>query len=497
MTNAPATETKYQPPNGNPALGVLSRRLLILILTCSASFTLVATAVQLYLTYVQDVEELSESISLIESSYVPALSRSLYELNDVQIDLQMRGALQLTDIVFLQISEDIAGEFTQTTVGSEDYRDLQYHEFELGVDVHGEHFHVGTLVAGSTRDEITNRIISLAFQLLAINATKTFIVAFLLFLIIQQIVTRHIADISNWFDHFSLDELQSDSKLKLNREPIEDELQSVAEAINRMHERIAAEIEAKAELESQSRQLTQDLQQSEKLQAIGELAGGMAHDFNNQLQIILANADLLHDEEDRKVIIESANNIIRSCERTSKFISDLMAVARKDSGQQAEVHVNALLLEIVSVLELATNKKLKVTASLNAENDQILANSTQLQNAFLNLGLNARDAISDGGTITLESKNVFLRKNQFVDGPPENGEYICASFSDTGSGIPKEHIEKIFDRFFTTKPVGEGTGMGLATVLSTVKTHNGLINVQSSEKGSRFDLYFPTIEQIT
>ena len=110
MTHARVNETDPKPPRGNPALGVLSRRLLILILTCSASFTLVATAVQLYLTYLQDVEELSESLSLIETSYVPALSRSLYELNDVQIDLQMRGALQLTDIVFLQISEDIAGE---------------------------------------------------------------------------------------------------------------------------------------------------------------------------------------------------------------------------------------------------------------------------------------------------------------------------------------------------------------------------------------------------
>ncbi len=495
MAYVAAKEDQNEHSGAKRALVVLSRRLLILILTCSATFTLIATSVQLYLTYIQDIEELHDSIALIESSYVPALSRSLYELNEVQLDLQMRGALQLSDIVFLQIEEDVAGEFTQTAVGTENYRDLQYHEFQLGIEVHNEFFHVGTLVVGSTTDQITDQIISLALQLLAINATKTFIVSILLFLIIQQIVTRHIIDMSNWVDNFTLDEIHDDTKLQLDRKPIDDELEHVSRAINRMQERISSEIKSTIESEEESRQLAQDLHQSEKLQAIGELAGGMAHDFNNQLQVILANADLLQDEEDQSVILESAQNIIRSCERTSKLISDLMAVARKDTGEQFKVSVNSILAEICSVLELGTAKRVKVPSENSAPNDTIMANAAQLQNAFLNLGLNARDAMPGDGSIHFSSKNIDLVKNQLKDGPEQDGKYLLASITDTGPGIPIDHLDKIFDRFFTTKPVGEGTGMGLATVLSTVKAHHGFIEVQSGQQGTCFNLYFPVLEQ--
>tara|TARA_R110002072_G_scaffold1780_9_gene14743 strand:+ start:24409 stop:25920 length:1512 start_codon:yes stop_codon:yes gene_type:complete len=477
--------------------GALSRRLLVLILCCSTLFTLVATSLQLYLEYQDDLAKMNENVRFIESSYVPALARSLYELNDEQLSLQMAGALKLTDIVYLKVIEDFAGEARERNVGSTDYVNLESTEFPLSVTISGTPFNVGTLLVLYTTDNIARRVLSRAAQILSINAAKTFIVAFFMLWIIQRVVTRHIIDMAQWADGFSLEQLSKEPFKLRRKKNIRDELSQVTLALNEMRDRIASDITARSKLELESRKLAQDLHHAEKLQAIGELAGGIAHDFNNQLHIILGNADLLRDNypDDAKVS-EYIDKIIKSCDNSRDLISDLMTFSRKDEARNTSVAINQMFGEVASILRLGVGSVLEVKLDTRAERDIISGDTSQIQNAFLNIGLNARDAMPKGGKISLETENVWLVKNAFSTGPSEAGWFLKASIVDTGNGIDPRHISRIFEPFFTTKESGKGTGMGLATVYGTVRSHNAIIEVSSKlNEGTRFDLYFPVIQE--
>lgn len=497
MTEVSADDTRRYAKTEASPYGILSRRLLILILSCSTLFTLIATALQLYLEYTNDVEKIHENVMFIESSYVPALARSLYELNEQQLGLQLNGALQLSDIVHLKVLETVRdGEERERSVGSENYASIARQEFELAVDVSGKHFPVGRLVVGSTTDNAARNLLSRAVQILIINATKTFIVALLILWIIQNVVTRHISDMSHWADGISLSRL-FDEPFLLNRQSVvQDELQHVANALNDMRKRIATDITEREKLEAETRKLTLDLHHAEKLQAIGELAGGIAHDFNNQLHIILANADLLKEQfSESQEAVQFSDNIIKSCKNSSDLIDNLLKFSRKDVHEKATIGLNSILSEVSDLLKLGAGSEIKIILDLRADRDQISGDASLIQNAFLNIGLNARDALLHEGEIRFESDNIKLEKGTFATGPAETGWFIHASITDNGSGIKPGHLSRIFEPFFTTKAIGKGTGMGLAAVYGTVQSHNAIIEVSSARgEGTRFDVYFPLLE---
>jgi signal transduction histidine kinase len=430
--------------------GVLSRRLLVLILCCSTLFTFIATAIQLYLEYQTDVQKIDQNVSFIETSYVPAFARSLYELNDEQLSLQLDGALQLDNIVFLKLLENIADEARERSVGTINFTNLAYNEFDLSVEISGKPFKVGSLIVASTTDNITRQILTRGAQILAINAAKTFFVAFLVLLIIQSVVTRHIADMAQWAESISLERL-SEQPLELKRNKmVDDELQHVANAMNQMRERITTDVTARTTLEAETRKLTQELHHSEKLQAIGELAGGIAHDFNNQLHIILANADLLKEQfPDSPEATNFANNIIKSCENSSDLIANLMTFSRKEVPDGTFVGINNIMVEVSNLLKLGTRGTTSINLDIRAERDKVNGDVVALQNAFLNMGLNARDALDNGGEIHFETDNVWLERGAFATGPDKAGWFVRSSVIDTGSGIAPANLSRIFEPFFT------------------------------------------------
>ena len=498
MTDVLMADASQKAGKSRSISGVLSRRLLVLILCCSTVFTLIATAVQLYLEYQNDVQKIDENVSFIQSSYVPAFARSLYELNDEQLDLQLDGALQLDDIVFLKILENIGDESRERSVGTEAFTNIQYNEFDLSVEISGKPFTVGKLIVASTTDNIAQQILTRGVQILTINATKTFIVAFLMLWIIQAIATRHIAAMAQWADSISLERLSEQPFILDRRNTVNDELQHVTDAINKMRERIASDITEREKLEAEARKLTQELHHSEKLQAIGELAGGIAHDFNNQLHVILANADMLQEEfPNSPEAAQFSDNIIKSCKNSSELIANLMKFSRKDVPDNAVAHMNDIVTEVSDLLQLGTGQDTKISVNIGAKQDQVNGDIASLQNAFLNMGLNARDAVSSGGEIHFETDNVWLEKGAYATGPAAAGWFIRASVIDTGIGIAPADLPRIFEPFFTTKKIGKGTGMGLAAVYGTAQSHNAIINVTSdASKGTRIDLFFPLIDEV-
>jgi PAS domain S-box-containing protein len=245
---------------------------------------------------------------------------------------------------------------------------------------------------------------------------------------------------------------------------------------------------------SERKRLEEQLRQSEKLQAIGQLAGGVAHDFNNQLGGIMGYAELLESRLNDDKLKEYAHQIIESTQRSADLTTQLLAFARKGNFQIVEVDINSVIADVTSMLEHTIDRKIRTDEKLSVEQPFVMGDRSQIQNALLNLALNARDSMPEGGTITFETKLVSLEDESSLvhsfDLVP--GDYLQVSVCDTGKGIEPEIRRHIFEPFFTTKQKGKGTGMGLAAVYGTMKLHHGAVSLYSEiDKGSVFRLYFP------
>lgn len=238
----------------------------------------------------------------------------------------------------------------------------------------------------------------------------------------------------------------------------------------------------------------ENLHQAEKMEAVGQLAGGIAHDFNNQLMIVMGYCELLLNKLNaNSPERDYAKQIHVSGKRAAELTKQLLAFARKGVYKSQVVNINELVSEIVLLL-LRSVKNIHIVHNLRAQNPYTWGGSTQIQNALLNLALNARDSMEYGGTLTIETETVEMDKESETinNSSLPSGTYVSVSVKDTGTGINADTLEHIFEPFFTTKEEGKGTGMGLAAVYGIVSSHKGGIKVETSlGKGTKFTLLFP------
>ena len=241
--------------------------------------------------------------------------------------------------------------------------------------------------------------------------------------------------------------------------------------------------------------LEEKLAHSQKMDAIGQLAAGVAHDFNNMLAGISGAASLLKpictDVEKAESFI---NLILEASERASGLTARLLAFGRKGSLEISSIDIREVLDDTVSLLERTIDKSIVIRKEEDAENPFLMANFTAVQNSLMNLAINASHAMPLGGSLTFSVKNCYLDKEFCMHSPfeIEPGDYISLGVEDSGSGIPSEYLDRIYDPFFTTKGKGKGTGLGLASVYAAVRDHGGAIEVKSQvKKGTAFTLYFP------
>lgn len=242
-----------------------------------------------------------------------------------------------------------------------------------------------------------------------------------------------------------------------------------------------------------------ELRQAQKMESIGQLAGGIAHDFNNMLGAIIGSAELLRlhltDNTNTK---ENINVILKASEKASDMTHKLLAFSRKGEVNKTIVDIHKCIESTVCILQRSIDKRIEVKSFPEAEKHFMVADSTLIENALLNLGINSRDAMPDGGFLFYKTRNVLIDSSTEI---PKNfhvnhGEFIELEVSDTGSGIPAAIRDKIFEPFFTTKEEGKGTGLGLSMIYGTVKNHEGMIKVNSDKcKGTSFKLYFPVADE--
>ncbi|HEX5454186.1 MAG TPA: ATP-binding protein [Stellaceae bacterium] len=242
------------------------------------------------------------------------------------------------------------------------------------------------------------------------------------------------------------------------------------------------------------------LRQAQKMEAIGQLTGGVAHDFNNILQVILGNLGTVEsrlrqgslDPQRLRRLIETA---IRAADRAAVLTAQLLAFSRRQPLQPKPLDPNKLLAGMSDLLNRTLGEGIEVETVLGARLWQVLADANQLENAILNLAVNARDAMPNGGKLTIETANILLDEAYAArEEDVKAGQYVLIAVSDTGTGMPPDIIGKAFDPFFTTKDVGRGTGLGLSQVYGFLKQSSGHAKIYSEAgEGTTVKLYFPRL----
>lgn len=254
---------------------------------------------------------------------------------------------------------------------------------------------------------------------------------------------------------------------------------------------VSTDITEKKKLEAQ-------FLRAQRLESLGTLASGIAHDLNNVLTPIIGIVQLLPmkitslDESTRRML----QILEESTYRGADLVKQILSFTRGMEGKPTSTQIKHLLSEIEKIIQQAFPKNIELTTSLTPDLRLIAADGTLLHQVFMNLCVNARDAMPDGGRLSISAENLMIDQNyarMHLDA--QVGAYVMVTITDTGVGMPPEILDRIFDPFFTTKEIGKGTGLGLSTVMGIVKSHGGFVNVYSEVgKGTRFNVYLPATD---
>ncbi len=247
---------------------------------------------------------------------------------------------------------------------------------------------------------------------------------------------------------------------------------------------------------TQKKQLEAQFLRAQRMESIGTLASGIAHDLNNVLAPILMTAQLLetqlHDQQSKRLI----PILITNAKRGANLVKQVLSFARGLEGKFTVLQVKHLISEIKQIALQTFPKSIEISTDISQSLWTVCGDATQLHQVLMNLCVNARDAMPNGGTLSISAKNLFIDQNYArLNLDAQVGSYIVIRVTDTGMGIPPEILDRIFEPFFTTKEIGKGTGLGLSTAIGIIKSHGGFVNVYSEVgRGTEFKVYLPAAE---
>ncbi len=250
---------------------------------------------------------------------------------------------------------------------------------------------------------------------------------------------------------------------------------------------------------TRQKQLEEQVLQAQKMEAIGTLAGGIAHDFNNMLGVIMGYTDLtLSNLTNMDLVKTNLQHVMDASKRAKDMVQQILAFSRKSEQSMESVNIGNIINETINFLRGSLPSTIKINHNIDNGLGMIFGNATQINQVLMNLCTNAKHAMrEDGGILEIKLKETVIDENNATIIDLEHGIYQQLTVHDTGSGIGKDIIDRIFEPYFTTKKDGEGTGMGLSVIYGIIKSHNGHINVFSQlGKGTIFNVYFPVLETV-
>jgi len=316
-----------------------------------------------------------------------------------------------------------------------------------------------------------------------------------------ELVARPSAELFLWEKPALADEWFERSS---RQESVQDEQANIRDQAGALHEVLVSLVPVTLADEPHVLLLAQDvsertllerqLRQAQKMEAIGQLAAGVAHDFNNILTVIQGHAGLLAMSLGTN---ESLGVISKASSQAATLIRQLLMFSRKQVMQFRHQNLNDMLRNVLKMLELLVGELVQIDFRPQEPLPSIHADGSMVEQIVMNLVVNARDAMSNSGKITIAtSLEKIHRAATPIDPEPRDGEYVCLTVSDTGSGMDAQVLERIFEPFFTTKPAGKGTGLGLSTVFGIVRQHHGWMEVTSKpDCGTTFRIYFAATQQ--
>ncbi|MBO9581639.1 MAG: response regulator [Sphingobium sp.] len=280
-----------------------------------------------------------------------------------------------------------------------------------------------------------------------------------------------------WFAYGSARERRFQRRLATTEAQRVDQLEVAVQ--QRTEQLQVANSQLRSEMEERAR-AEQSLRHLQKMEAIGKLTGGIAHDFNNMLAVVVSGIDLARRALKRDPVKarQHLGNAMEGAKRAAALTTRLLAFARPDSPTAGHVDIDALVLDMHPLISRATDDGIHIQFDLDAAGWALWVEPTQLENAILNLAINARDAMEGRGALTIETRRVTLAQGEVGQCAP--GDYVSISITDTGSGMTQEVIDRAFEPFFTTKPVGKGTGLGLSQIFGFVRGAKGEIDIHST-----------------
>jgi len=597
----------------------IAKRLTIYILLFSSVITLLGTSLQLYLDYSEDVESVQKSIYLIKTTHLSGIINHLWISDSEQIEAVLSSIMALPDMQYIKIVKE--GRILYSFGSPKDERTI-HNKFSLVYSFKGETINLGTLYVVASLESVYNRLYEKTLVILATQAIKTFLVSLFILFLFYQLVGKHLLVMATYAKSLSLDHL--DDPLVIRRgttaQGIDDELATVAAAINSMRTNLKQGLEVQVETENELRlnerkylelfnntsdavmvfdveslkmeaanpqalllygylheeflnlrvndlsgeseetskfingiqtakspkeiiqkipnrkfrkkdgslfvgevnigtyvlegrrkiigsvrdiserlNLERDLRQSQKIESLGRLAGGVAHDYNNMLSVIIGNVELGQMKvEPSAPVNHNLEHIHQAAIRSRDITRQLLAFARKQIINPKVLNLNTAVESMLKMLRNLLGENINLVWKPHGGLWPVKVDPSQLDQILANLCINARDSIADIGKMTIETDTVSFDEDYCKYHPGFiAGDFVMFAVSDDGCGMDSETLSSIFEPFFTTKQVGEGSGLGLATVYGIVKQGNGFINVYSEQgQGTTFKIYLPRCEEL-
>jgi len=477
----------------------IGSRFAFYITLLGAIMALVLSILISYQQYQNRVSFIQKELDNIVTANKSFIEQSLWIVDTRALDLVVKGFLLNAHIVFVQITDENGNTIVSKGKPDPDKnikKTVSLYHHDRGRDIF-----LGKLTVAASKQAAFREAKSSIFITLFQSMLLMFILSVSIIFIFWHLVSRHLLRIQEYTRGITLEEQRDPLTLDrpMNRHTKDDELTSTVDAINFMC-RNAVKAYRKLEDETSKKlKLEQQLKQAQRMETVGRLAGGVAHDFNNMLYVILGTVQLLMTREGEKSpILDDLRQIQQAARRSADITRQLLAFSRKQVIDPKVININPLIKDVTKMLKRLLGEDIDILFFPEPNLYNTKVDPGQLDQIITNLAINARDAMPEGGTLTLETANItFDLEYCRVHAGFKPGSFVMLAISDNGTGIDPEILPHIFEPFFTTKDRDKGTGLGLASVYGAVKHSSGFINVYSEPgKGSCFKLYFPAcIEQ--
>ena len=468
----------------------IGRRFALYTIIIGTIMAIILSVLISYQQYEERISFLKKELNTIVTANKSFIEQSLWILDIHALKLIMNGVLLNNDIVFFQITDENGKIVVENGIpnSKNNLRKIVslYHKDK------DKKIFIGKLTVEASKLSALKGAKSLIFITLGQSILLMLLLSISIIILFHNLVSRHLIAIQDYTRGITLGQKQE--PLKLERPTSNDELATTVETINLMCHKIYEAYENLQKQAAKQIKLERQLQQAQKMESIGRLAGGIAHDFNNVLSVILGYSQLLLAQiSPDDPMFDKIKAIHDSGSKAATLTRQLLAFSRKQVLEKKVISVNTIIRDFLKIMKKMVGEDVIITTYLSEESCTIEADPGQIEQILMNMIINARDAMPNGGEIILETAVVELDElyaEKHIEVKP--GRYVLLTISDTGEGMDEEVMAKIFEPFFTTKERGKGTGLGLSIVYGIVRQHNGYIFVYSEKnKGTTFKIYFP------